>query len=126
MACHRKKGESWRYFEIDPEVVKIARDPRNFRFLAACGESAGIVLGDGRITLGKEPNGQFDVVVLDAFSSDSIPAHLMTKEAMDLYFSKLKPGGALIFHISNRYMELASFLSASTRCSSTRWPRPTG
>lgn len=113
MACHRNPGENWRFFEIDPEVVKIARDPSKFRYLAACGESEGIVLGDGRITLNREADQKFDVIVLDAFSSDSIPVHLMTKEAMDLYFQKLKPGGSLIFHISNRYMELASVVAAT-------------
>jgi len=113
MACHRQKGENWRYFEIDPEVVKIARDPNNFRFLSHCGESDGIVLGDGRVTLEKENDGKFDVIVLDAFSSDSIPIHLMTREAMKLYFRKLNPNGALVFHISNRYMELASIVTAT-------------
>jgi len=115
MACHRRNNETWRYFEIDSEVVRLARDPRYFRFLNECGESAGIVVGDGRIMLGKEPDTVFDVIVLDAFSSDSIPVHLLTTEALALYFSKLKPGGSLVFHISNRYMELASTVSATAR-----------
>jgi spermidine synthase len=112
MACHRKPGENWRFIEIDPEVIKIARDPKLFRFLSECGESAGIVAGDGRIALAKEPANKFDVIILDAFSSDSIPVHLMTEEALALYFDKLKPGGAIVFHISNRFMELASVVAA--------------
>lgn len=115
MACHREEGETWRFFEIDQEIVNLARDPRYFRFLSSCGESGGIVVGDGRITLGKEPDKTFDVIVLDAFSSDSIPVHLLTKEALELYFDKLTPGGALVFHISNRYMELASIVSAMAK-----------
>jgi len=115
MACHRREGESWRFFEIDKDVVTLARDPRYFSFLSECGESGGIVVGDGRIMLEKEADRKFDVIVLDAFSSDSIPVHLLTREALELYFRKLKPGGALVFHISNRYMELASVVSAMAK-----------
>lgn len=113
MACHRLQGENWRYFEIDPVVIDIARDPVNFRFLSECGESAGIVVGDGRIMLEKEEDGKFDLIVLDAFSSDSIPVHLMTREAFEVYFDKLSSGGALVFHISNRYMELGSVIAST-------------
>lgn len=113
MACHRLEGENWRYFEIDPEVIRIARNPSSFRFLSACGESAGIVVGDGRIMLEKELDDKFDLIVLDAFSSDSIPVHLLTSEAMKMYFDKLNPDGVLAFHISNRYMELASIVAST-------------
>jgi hypothetical protein len=112
MACHRHQGENWRYFEIDPEVIRIARNPSNFRFLSECGESGGIVVGDGRIMLEKEADRKFDLIFLDAFSSDSIPVHLMTSEALEMYSAKLKPGGVLVFHISNRYMELGSVISS--------------
>ena len=113
MACHSQSGEKWRYFEIDPEVVKIARNPDYFNFLATCGEIDNVVIGDGRVMLEKESDHKFDVIVLDAFSSDSIPVHLMTSEAMAIYFQKLKPGGVLVFHIANRYMELGSVVSST-------------
>ncbi|MGI9413933.1 MAG: fused MFS/spermidine synthase [Hyphomicrobiales bacterium] len=112
MACYRKPGETWKYYEIDPAVVEIARDPRYFNFLSECGESEGIDIGDGRLMVSDEPNGKFDVIMLDAFSSDSVPVHLVTKEAMALYFSKLKPNGVLMFNISNRYMELGSVIAS--------------
>lgn len=112
MACQAKGREKWKFFEIDPEVIKIARDKSLFRFLSFCGESAGIVAGDGRITIANEPAAKFDAIVLDAFSSDSIPVHLLTEQAMELYFSRLKPNGTIVFHISNRFLELASVISS--------------
>jgi SAM-dependent methyltransferase len=110
MACHARAGERWRYFEIDPVVVRLARDPAKFRFLSECGGADDIVLGDARLTLPEEP-GLFDLIVLDAFSSDVVPVHLLTKEALGQYLSRLKPGGAIAFHISNRYLELASVIA---------------
>ena len=106
LACQAKPGEQWTYFEIDPVVIRIAQDRSKFRFLHECAPGSPIVLGDARLTLAdvKEPA---DVIVLDAFSSDVVPVHLLTREALDLYMSKLAPGGALVFHISNRYLELA-------------------
>lgn len=115
MACEVLPGEKWKYFEIDPEVIKIARNKSLFRFLSECGESDGIVAGDGRITIGNEPHAKFDIIVLDAFSSDSIPVHLITRQALEIYFSKLKPEGTMVFHISNRYLELASVVSSVAR-----------
>jgi len=110
MACHAKAGERWRFFEIDPVVVRIARDPAQFRFLSDCGGGENIVLGDARLTLLDEKGG-FDLIVLDAFSSDVVPVHLLTKEALGQYLSRLKEGGAIAFHISNRYLELASVIA---------------
>jgi hypothetical protein len=115
LACHRRSGEDWRFFEIDSEVVRIARDPKLFSFLASCAPDAPITLGDGRISLAAETEGSFDAIVVDAFSSDSIPTHLLNVEAFKLYRSKLAEGGAIIFHISNRYMELASVAAAAAR-----------
>ena len=112
MACLRQPGESWKFFEIDPHVVALARNPKYFTYLTQCEATNSVVMGDGRIQLAAEANQAFDALVLDAFSSDAIPAHLLTKEAMELYLSKLKPGGAVVFHISNRYMELASVVAA--------------
>ncbi len=112
LACYGEQGELWRFFEIDPEVIQIARNPRLFTFISECAPGSSIVLGDGRLSIKKARDASFDLIILDAFSSDSVPAHLMTVEAMKLYFSKLKPGGALLFNISNRYMELASVIRA--------------
>ncbi len=110
MACHAQSGERWRYFEIDPVVVRLARDPDKFRFLSACGGSDDIVVGDARLTLAEEGQ-RFDLIVLDAFSSDVVPVHLLTKEALGQYLGRLKEGGAIAFHISNRYLELASVIA---------------
>ena len=106
LACRIGSGESWRFFEIDPIVVDIARDPKRFNFISACAPNLPIVIGDARLTLAKEPNGVYDLIVIDAYSSDSIPVHLATREAMAIYKSKLAPHGVVMMHISNRYLEL--------------------
>jgi hypothetical protein len=111
LACHRTSGEAWRYFEIDPDVIRIARDPQRFTFLRDCAPDMPIVQGDARLTLAREPDGAFDLIILDAFSSDSVPVHLLTREAMALYKAKLAPGGAVMMHISNRHLELASVVA---------------
>jgi SAM-dependent methyltransferase len=107
LACYARPGERWTYFEIDPVVARIARDTSKFRFLSDCAPDAAIVLGDARLTLA-QAEGRYDLIVLDAFSSDVVPVHLLTREALDIYLRKLAPGGAIVFHISNRYLELAS------------------
>ncbi len=107
LACYARPGETWTFFEIDPVVERLARDARWFRFLAGCGNRPSVVLGDARITLAANAAAHYDVLVIDAFSSDSVPVHLLTREALALYFSRLKPGGIVLFHISNRYLELA-------------------
>jgi hypothetical protein len=112
LACHASAGEHWTYFEIDPVVARIARDPRKFRFLSHCAPGMGVVLGDARLTLA-ENTGTFDLIVLDAFSSDVVPVHLLTTEAMGIYLDKLSVGGAIVLHISNRYMELAGIVTAA-------------
>jgi hypothetical protein len=111
MACHRKEGETWTFFEIDPEVVRLARDPNVFRFLSSCAPNAPVVLGDARLTLAASPQ-QFDLIVLDAFSSDAIPTHLLTREALRGYLAHLSPDGMLMVHISNRHLELAKVVAA--------------
>jgi hypothetical protein len=115
LLCLSSPGESWTFYEIDPEVVRIASDPNYFTFLGQCGPPAGIVLGDGRLMLEREPSARFDLIVLDAFSSDAIPAHLLTTEALGIYLDKLKPGGLALFHVSNRHMELSSVVEAAAR-----------
>lgn len=111
LACHGRDGERWHFFEIDPEVVRIARDPRLFRFLSACGPDMPITLGDARLTLAASPQ-RYDLIVLDAFSSDAIPVHLMTREAFAGYLARLSPRGSIVAHISNRHMELARVVAA--------------
>ena len=106
LACHRKGGELWTFFEIDPEVIRIARDPRRFEFLSRCAPDAPIVAGDARLTL-EASHDRYDLIVLDAFSSNSIPVHLLTRDALAGYLSRLSPHGVIIAHISNRYLDLA-------------------
>ena len=106
LACHAAKGEAWTFFEIDPAVIAIARDPKRFNFISACAPDAPIVLGDARLTLARQPDGIFDLIVVDAYSSDAIPVHLATSEAMAIYKSKLAAQGAVVMHISNRNLEL--------------------
>ncbi len=111
-ACYGRKGERWTYYEIDPLVVKIARSPSLFTYIRDCPPTVDVVLGDARLSLGKAPDGEYDLIVLDAFTSDAIPAHLLTREALALYLRKLRPSGAVAFHISNRYVDLRPVLIA--------------
>ncbi len=114
-SCNGTDADHWTYFEIDPLVVKIAQDRTLFRFLSDCAPKTRIVLGDARLTMAKEPKTAFDNLLIDAFSSDSIPVHLLTREAMALYLEKLAPGGLLALHISNRHLELESVVAALAR-----------
>jgi hypothetical protein len=112
MAAYAKPGDSWTFFEINPSVERLARNPDYFTFLRDCAPDARVVLGDARLSLERVPDGAFDVLVVDAFSSDAIPVHLMTAEAVALYFRKLTPGGLLVLHVSNRYLALAPVVAA--------------
>jgi hypothetical protein len=112
LACHSASGEAWRFFEIDPVVVGIAKGP-NFTFLANCQPKADIVLGDARLTFSKEADASYDLLIVDAFSSDAVPMHLLTAEALALYARKLKPAGIGVLHISNRYLDLEAVLGAT-------------
>lgn len=112
MACYLQPGESLTYYEIDRSVERIALDPRYFTFLQQCAPTARIVLGDARLKLRDAPDSGYDLIVLDAFSGDMIPMHLLTKEALALYVHKLAPGGILAFHISNLYLQLGPTLAA--------------
>jgi SAM-dependent methyltransferase len=98
------------FYEIDPAVETLARD--YFTFLQRCMGNCEVHIGDGRLEIAKAPDGSFDLVMLDAFSSDSIPAHLMSKEALQLYLKKLTPDGILLFHTSNRYLDVQKLVSA--------------
>ena len=110
LACHRKAREQWTFFEIDPEVIRIARDPHRFEFLSRCAPDTPVVAGDARLTLEASPD-RYDLIVLDAFSSDTIPVHLLTREAFAGYLSKLSPHGVILAHISNRHLDLAPVIA---------------
>ncbi|HXL69379.1 MAG TPA: fused MFS/spermidine synthase [Xanthobacteraceae bacterium] len=114
-ACLVEAREGLSFYEIDPLAVRIARNPRYFHYLQRCAPTADIVLGDARLTLADAANGQYDAIVVDAFSSDAIPIHLLTREAMAIYANKLAPRGVVIFHVSNRHLELVSVVAGIAR-----------
>ena len=111
IGCYAQPGQSWTYYEIDPVVVGIARNTSFFTFLHDCTPQARVTLGDGRITMAAVPDRSYDLIVLDAFGGDAPPVHLLTREAVQLYMAKLRPGGVLLFNVSNKYIDLASVLA---------------
>ena len=104
LVSYGRKGDYFRLYEIDPLVIDIARN--NFSYLSRTAASTEIVLGDARLQLEMEPDQQFDILVVDAFSGDSVPIHLLTREAFTQYFRHLKPDGVLAVHITNRFLDL--------------------
>jgi SAM-dependent methyltransferase len=116
IAAYARPADAMRYFEIDPAVARIARDPRYFTFLSHCAQGkVDVVLGDARLTLGREAPGRFDLMILDAFSADNIPTHLLTREAFALYFRALKPDGVVMLHITNRNLALEGPAAATAK-----------
>jgi hypothetical protein len=111
LACRAKPADTVHYYEIDPAIIAIARDSGLFHFLSACRPDVPIMLGDARLTLADVPDGSYDIIYVDAFTSDAIPIHLITREAMAVYLSKLKPHGIVVVHVSNRFLELASVVA---------------
>ncbi len=111
LSCYGHQGEHWTYYEIDPVVARIAVNPRLFTFVRDCPPSVTIVLGDARLTLGKA-SAQYDVLILDAFSSDAIPVHLLTREAFHRYLTHLTPHGVIAIHISNDHVDLEPVIAA--------------
>jgi hypothetical protein len=112
MACYARPDQDWTFYEINPAVVSIAQTTEYFTYLQNC--AAGrtkIVLGDARLQLQNAPDHHYGLIVLDAFNSDAIPIHLMTREAVALYTSKLATGGMLAFHVSNRSLKLDTVLA---------------
>jgi SAM-dependent methyltransferase len=105
-----RRGDVFRFYEINPQVVELAR--REFTFLSRTPAATEIVLGDGRLSLEREPDQQFDVLALDAFSGDSIPMHLLTREAMATYLRHVKPDGVLAFQATNRFVDIAPVLAS--------------
>jgi hypothetical protein len=114
-ACHKQEGETWRFFEIDPTVIKIAKNPKNFTFVTKCQPDIDIAIGDARLTIGKEPDSSFDLFIIDAFTSDAIPVHMLTKEAVELFLQKLKPDGIVLLHTSNRHLDLEGVLASTLK-----------
>ena len=110
MACYVSPPQNLTYYEIDPLVERIAENPRYFTFLRDCYPRVRVVLGDARLSLRAAPDHRYGIIILDAFSGDSIPVHLLTREALRLYLTKLTPGGILVFHISNSYLDLQPVL----------------
>lgn len=105
--AYAKSNQRWTFYEINPAVVDLARDPRFFTYLQNCAQApVEIALGDARLQLQRAPDQHYGLIVLDAFSSDAIPVHLLTREALDLYLAKLAEGGLLALHISNRTLNL--------------------
>ena len=113
LAYYRRPGDDWRYYEIDPLVVWLAADSGYFGMLDAYDPQASIVLGDARLSLAEEADGAFDLLVLDAFTSDAVPTHLLTREALDLYMRKTAPGGIVLLHLSNRLLDLTPVVAAA-------------
>ena len=112
LACYRQPGEQWTFFEIDVAVLRIAQNPRYFSYLRDCAPDATVVLGDARLSLAAVPDRQYDLMLMDAYSADAIPTHLLTREAFALYRRKLAPGGVIALHISNQYFDLAPVVAA--------------
>jgi len=112
IAAYARPGDSFTFFEVNPAVERLARQPDYFTYLRDCAPEAHVVLGDARLALDRVPDRAYDVLILDAFTSDAIPVHLMTTEAVTLYFRKLEPHGVLAMHISNRYLDLGPVISA--------------
>jgi len=115
LACHAKAGQTWKFFEIDPAIVALSTERDIFQFLKLCTPKAEVIEGDARLTLAQQPLSSFDYLLVDAFSSDMVPAHLLTREALNLYISRLKPGGVAVLHLSNRYMALIAPVIAGAR-----------
>ena len=113
LSCLSKPGEKWRFFEIDPLMVSIAKNPDNFTFLAKCQPEVDIVIGDARLTMSREADNSLDLIIVDAFSSDAVPVHLMTAEALSLFLAKTTPTGVVVLHVSNRYLDLDSVAAAT-------------
>ncbi len=115
MACYGEPEQQWTFYEIDPVVERIARDPQYFTYLRDCPPKINVVLGDARLSLRRAPDRHYGFIFLDAFSSDAIPVHLLTREAIELYLTKLADGGILAFNITNRYLDLRPVLSDLAR-----------
>jgi SAM-dependent methyltransferase len=114
LVAYGHAGDSFRIYEINPLVLELARN--QFTYLADTPARVEVVLGDGRLSLEREPDQHFDLLVMDAFSGDSVPVHLITREALRTYFRHLQPGGILAVNVSNKYLDLLPVMEAGARC----------
>ncbi len=113
LACYARTGEQWDLYELDPVVARVASDTTWFTYLARSNAATqSLILGDARLALERDRSAKYDVMIIDAFSSDAIPIHLLTREAVEGYARHLRPGGALLFHVSNRFFQLQPILAA--------------
>jgi hypothetical protein len=110
---YAQPGQQWSVFEIDPLVERIARDTNYFTFLRDAAAPPRIVVGDARLNLARETSGTYQLLILDAFSSDAIPLHLLTREAFASYERVLAQNGVLLVHISNRHLDLQPVIAAA-------------
>lgn len=110
LAAYGEPGQHFTFYEIDPVVAKVAQDKNLFTYLSDTGATYNIVVGDGRLKIKSAPDASYDLMVMDAFSSDAIPLHLVSREALQLYLTKLKPDGILAFNVTNRFVDLRSIL----------------
>jgi SAM-dependent methyltransferase len=108
LAAYGRAGDVMRFYDINPQVIDIAK--RDFTFLKRSKANIELVLGDARLSMEREAPQAYDLIVVDAFSGDSIPTHLATTQAVDVYLRHLKPGGVIAFHISNKFLDLAPVL----------------
>ena len=123
-ACYARGGQHWRFYEINPEIVRLAE--KHFTYLAdarARGAQVSVHIGDARLTLEREPEQKFDVLLLDAFSGDAIPMHLLTREAFEIYHRHLAPDGILAVHVTNTYLTLAPVVQKQAEALGWKWTR---
>jgi hypothetical protein len=111
LACTRRPGDTLTYYELDADIIRIASNPRYFNFVSECAPDLKAVRGDARLTLADAPDGTYDLIFVDAFIGAAIPIHLLTQEAMALYLRKIKPGGMVAMHVSNKNLELTSVVA---------------
>jgi hypothetical protein len=113
--CYGWPKRSFDFYEIDADIVKIAQNPKYFTYLSDCTKDHRIILGDARLKIAQAENAYYDLIFIDTFSSDSIPVHIITKEAIQTYLKKLRPGGLIAIHISNRYFDLRIPIDAAVK-----------
>jgi spermidine synthase len=116
VATYTRPGDKMRFFEIDPLVVRVASDPKQFSYINGCAKGhVDTVLGDARLSLASEAPAAFDLLLVDAFSSDSVPAHMLTVEAIRLYLDRIRPDGVVAMHLSNHNLELLGPVASAAR-----------
>src|SRR6185369_13507444 len=113
LATYGRRGDRFLFFEINPAVAEVAA--RDFHFLRDSAAATEVVIGDGRLAIEREPSHSFDILILDAFSDDSIPVHLLTREAFAEYFRCLRENGVLVLHVTNRYLDLVPVVGAAAQ-----------